>query len=328
MTFVVVLVSRELRNLAESVLFLRDGSFFCIADLYVTDRRAAQIGRSDEAKRRRGRHRRGLPIMTGTMKSVDHALAVLEFLAGVTDPQTLTALSQRFNMPKSSMHRLLATLRARGYVVKDPINARYGFGLTATRLAQQAGAAESLTEACGPAMRWLWKRTDAAVQLAVRDGGTAVIVERFGTRMADSSNRVMPLHAVSTGLALLAYLPNAEVNGILASTDLVRFTPNSPRSIDAVRRDLRLTRLKGYAVNREYFRDGVCDVAAPIYSLDPYRPVAAMALSVPVTRFDMHLDAMCELVVMAAGRASGALTMQFETAIVEPSRENDQVSIG
>ena len=270
--------------------------------------------------------------MTGTMKSVDHALAVLEFLAGVTDPQTLTALSQRFNMPKSSMHRLLATLRARGYVVKDPITARYGFGLTATRLAQQAGAAESLTEACGPAMRWLWKRTDAAVQLAVRDGGTAVIVERFGTRMADpiadSSSRVMPLHAVSTGLALLAYLPDAEVNEILASINLVRFTPNSPRSIDAVWRDLRLTRLKGYAVNREYFRDGVCGVAAPIYGLDPYRPVAAMALSVPVTRFDMHLDAMCELVVMAAGRASEALAMQFETAIVEPSRENDQVSIG
>jgi DNA-binding IclR family transcriptional regulator len=60
--------------------------------------------------------------MTGTMKSVDHALVVLEFLAGVTAAQTtLAALSQCFNVPKSSMHRLLAPLRARGYVVKDPI---------------------------------------------------------------------------------------------------------------------------------------------------------------------------------------------------------------
>lgn len=270
--------------------------------------------------------------MTGTMKSVDHALAVMEFLAGVTDPQTLTALSQRFNMPKSSMHRLLATLRARGYVVKDPITARYGFGLTATRLAQQAGAAESLTEACGPAMRWLWKRTDAAVQLAVRDGGTAVIVEKFGNRTGGpatrSSGRVMPLHAESTGLALLAHLPDVEINQILASANLFRFTSNSPRTIGAVWRDLRSTRLKGYAINREYFHDGVCSVAAPIYGFDPYRPVAAMALSVPATRFEMHLDAMCELVVMAARRASEALAMQFETTVVGPSLENDQVSIG
>jgi DNA-binding IclR family transcriptional regulator len=85
------------------------------------------------------------------LKSVDHALAVMEFLAGVTNPQTLTALSQRFDMPKASMHRLLATLRSHGYVAKDPITAGYSFGATAKRLAQRADAAENRAKDCRPA---------------------------------------------------------------------------------------------------------------------------------------------------------------------------------
>ena len=74
--------------------------------------------------------------MTGTLKSVDQALAVMEFLASADEPQALTSLSQRFGVSKATMHRTLSTLRARGYVIRDPITARYAFGLTATRLAQ------------------------------------------------------------------------------------------------------------------------------------------------------------------------------------------------
>lgn len=91
-----------------------------------------------------------------TLKSVDHALAVMEFLA-VTGPQTLTALSQRFDMPKGTMHRSLATLRFHGYVAEDPITARYSFGVTATRLAQRADAAESRAKDSKPTIRWRWQ---------------------------------------------------------------------------------------------------------------------------------------------------------------------------
>jgi DNA-binding IclR family transcriptional regulator len=180
--------------------------------------------------------------VAGTLKSVDHALAVMEYLAAAADPVTLTALSKQFGMSKSSMYRLLATLRDRGYVVKDPITARYRFGLTATRLAQQAGAVESLTGACWPAMRWLWTRTEETVLLAVRDGDTAVVVEKLdSTRpvLASSSlGRLMPLHAVSGGMALLASFPDAEIREILTATDLSRFTSKSVTNADAVWHDI------------------------------------------------------------------------------------------
>jgi IclR family acetate operon transcriptional repressor len=248
--------------------------------------------------------------VAGTLKSVDQALAVMEHLASATEPLTLTALSQHFNLSKATMHRILVTLRDRGYVVRDPITARYGFGLTATRLVQQAGVAESLTEACWPAMRWLWNRTEETVLLAVRDGDQSVIVEKLDSNRpvlaTYSLGRLMPLHAVSTGLALLAHHPDSEIREILNSSPLSRYTTHSATTVDAVWRDVRSTRAKGYSINREQFRDGVSGVAAAVRGRDPRRPAAAIAVCVPSSRFEPHVDALCEAVVAAADRASEA----------------------
>jgi DNA-binding IclR family transcriptional regulator len=247
--------------------------------------------------------------MAGTLKSVDQALSVLEYLASTSEPQTVTGLSRQFGLSKATMHRLLATLRAHGFVVRDPVSARYGFGLTASRLAQQAGAGQSLTEACWPAMRWLWRTTDETVLLAVRDGDKAVVVEKLDSPRpvlaTYSLGRLMPLHAVSSGMALLSYLPEAEIEEFLAG-GLERYTPHTLTTPEAVWGCIHSVRRKGYAINRERLREGVCGVAAPVRgSSDPRRPViAAIAVCVPSTRFEPNVDALCEAVVTAAERAS------------------------
>lgn len=245
------------------------------------------------------------------LKSVNQALAVLEHLAGASEPQAVTTLSRRFGTSKATMHRLLTTLRARGYVVRDPITARYGFGLTAGRLAQQAGVAECLTEACAPVMRWLWRTTQETVLLAVRDGDQAVIVEKLDSPRpvlaTYSLGRLMPLHAVSTGMVLLAHLPDSEVEEILAG-GLAEYTERTPSTAEDVWDEIRSVRRKGYAINRERFRDGVSGVAAPVRGRDPRRAAAALAVCVPSSRFDPEVDSLREAVAAAAGRASEGLT--------------------
>jgi IclR family acetate operon transcriptional repressor len=251
--------------------------------------------------------------VTGTLKSVDQALSVLEYLAAASAPQTVTGLSRHFGLSKATMHRLLTTLRAHGFVVRDPVTARYAFGLTAGRLAQQAGAAESLTEACWPAMRWLWRKTEETVLLTVRDGDQAVVVEKLDSPRpvlaTYSLGRLMPLHAVSAGMVLLAHLPDGQICDILAA-GLQRYTAHTPTAPDVVWEAIRSVRRKGYAVNRERLREGVCGVAAPVRGGDPRRTVvAAMAVCVPSSRFEPQVDALCDAVTAAAARASEAMVL-------------------
>jgi len=59
-----------------------------------------------------------------TLKSVEPALGVREHLASAMEPFTLTTPSKHFRLSKATMHRVLLTLRDRGYVVRDPITAR------------------------------------------------------------------------------------------------------------------------------------------------------------------------------------------------------------
>jgi len=57
--------------------------------------------------------------MTTVSRALDHGLQILEFLADQTEPQTLSDICRRLELPKSSTHRLLATLEKRGYVNRD-----------------------------------------------------------------------------------------------------------------------------------------------------------------------------------------------------------------
>jgi DNA-binding IclR family transcriptional regulator len=246
-----------------------------------------------------------------TLKSVDQALALLEYLAGTAAPQTVTGLSREFGLSKATVHRMLGTLRARGYVVQDPLTARYSFGSTAAQLSAPPGAAETLTSACMPAMRWLWRKTGETVLLAVRDGDKAVVVEKLDSSRPVLSTyplgRLMPLHAVSSGLALLAHLPHDEVQAILATSCLVQHTPHSRVTSEAVWTEIRSVRQKGYAINREGFRDGVSGVAAAVHEGCPGPVAAAIAVCVPSARFEPQVDDLCASVVGAAAWASASL---------------------
>jgi IclR family acetate operon transcriptional repressor len=230
------------------------------------------------------------------LKSVDQALAMIEYIASTRGQVTVTGLSRHFGWSKATVHRLLSTLRARGYVTRDPLNAHYSFGLMATQLTQQAQVGDCLTHACWPAMKWLSNSSQETVLLAVREGDRAVFsTQRLG--------RLLPVHTVSTGMALLASLPDAEIRELLPP-QLERFTAHTPTTPERVCSAVRAARTKGYAINREQYRPGVSGVAALIWGADRRRPIAAISVCVPSPRFEQHVDSLCDSVLAAAAQAS------------------------
>src|SRR3989338_6272239 len=75
----------------------------------------------------------------GVLRSVSNALAVLETFSVERPELGVTELSQQLHLGKSTVHRLLASLAARGYVRKNPGTGRYALGLKAF----EAGARRS-----------------------------------------------------------------------------------------------------------------------------------------------------------------------------------------
>ena len=110
----------------------------------------------------------------------------------------------------------------------------------------------------------------------------------------------MPAYCTSAGYALLL---DADVRELLAGVELVRFAPNTPRSLDEVVARVDAARQRGYAVADEAFETGLLAVAAPVRD---FRGGIAAALNVSAPKF--RLDARVEEAGSAVAEAAASLS--------------------
>jgi IclR family acetate operon transcriptional repressor len=160
-------------------------------------------------------------------------------------------------------------------------------------------------------MERLREITDESVRLWGHDGDRIVLLENMESRQAVRSvlqpgGTTIPLHASAAGKAMLARLPDDEVDHFL-DQPLVALTPQTITDPEILRGQLRAIRRKGYAeTHREAWKD-VGAVAAAIH--DPSgRPLAAIALALPMHRLT---EAITKRYGKAVAEATRALSQQL-----------------
>jgi DNA-binding IclR family transcriptional regulator len=223
------------------------------------------------------------------VQAVVRSLRLLEALAnadggdvGVVDVARATGLSQ------ATAHRLLATLGGEGYVAQSTTTSRYRLG---PRLFALATAAESeiaaLRASATPVMHELQEALGETVNLSVLDRRHIIYVDQVESERAirafnRTGNRVAA-HASAAGKVLLAFEPEAVLDGLAHGAPLEALTAattTAPRELIA---QLDEIRARGYAFDLgEHDEDVVC-VAAPITAAGR-RPAGALSVSGPADR--------------------------------------------
>jgi DNA-binding IclR family transcriptional regulator len=209
--------------------------------------------------------------------------AILDAVCAAPAGLSATALGRRLGMPLSTAHRLAGELVEWGGLERQP-DGRYCVGLRLWEIAATAPRATSLRDAARPYLEDLYGATGQNVQLAVRDGDAALVIEHFATREAvQTATRIggrLPLHASAVGQVLLAFAPRADQEELLARP-LHRFTEWTVTAPGELRRALAEVRRTGFAVASQTMPLPATAVAAPIIGPDG-QTVAAMAVVVPV----------------------------------------------
>lgn len=221
------------------------------------------------------------------LSTLDKGLRVLEALSeSEPSPTTLTALSNALGMHRTTVFRILGTLRARGYVSRDEVGDRYRLGVRVLTLASAVLHDLDIRQAALPALEELRQATRELVFLSVQDGNEVVTVERLDSdqplalRAHIGSRR--PMHCTAAGKALMAFLPPRESDAILAQ-ELPSFTPRTVTFPDAIRQQLVEVRRNGFAWDDEEYFDGVRCVAAPVFGVEG-RVVGVVSLAAPTMR--------------------------------------------
>lgn len=216
--------------------------------------------------------------------SVVTALDLLELLA-LERELGVSAIARRLGVAKSTAHRMLATLRSKGYVQLSPDTRLYRLGLRLHELGELVASHSQLRDQALPLLESLRSQTGETVHLAVPEGNQMFYVERLesyhGLRFSSRVARVRPIHVTSSGKAVAAFNP-AVAEAALAAGFEVK-TARTIRTSSQFMICLADTRKRGYAFSVEEDEPGLASVAAPVF--DRHR-VARAALSVagPVAR--------------------------------------------
>jgi DNA-binding IclR family transcriptional regulator len=203
----------------------------------------------------------------GRIQSVQRAAALLDAIAGAPEPATAPELAERCGLNRTTAWRILATLEEEGLVERDPVTGRWAIGPAVTRLA--SAATDSLTRHARPHLEALSRRTDETVSLALPRRLQLVYVDQVQAphvMAADWLGRAIPLHATSTGKALLAWLPPDERDAAL-SQPLARFTERTITDPERLRHELDRVRTRGYAVSRGELETALWGASAPVLDL-------------------------------------------------------------
>jgi DNA-binding IclR family transcriptional regulator len=213
---------------------------------------------------------------------VDRALALLAAFDASRRTLTLRELSRRSGIPVSSTLRLAGRLLAWGALERDE-QGRYSIGLRLLEVASLAPRGHGLRQVALPFMSDLAAVTRQHVQLAVREGHEATLVERFSSHSSVAVRyRVggkLPLHCTGMGLALLAFAPLDVQEEVLAQP--LRGEPDQNLIPPAVmRRTLAEVRRERLAIYRRLEEPPIVAVAAPIFG-EREEAIAAIGLLLP-----------------------------------------------
>jgi DNA-binding IclR family transcriptional regulator len=233
------------------------------------------------------------------------ALEVIEMLAGCgRTGATLTELTETLDYPKNSIFRITTTLLDMGYISRDPDSPKFRLTKKFLSYGLQSVTDENIVEQSIDVMREVRDTTGASAFLGVLHDGAGMMLEQapggFPFKLSIDPGTKFRLYCGSPGKALLAFLPNDELEAYLKKIKFQKFTPRTITNLKAFRQELAQVRECGYAVDHAEEFEAVHCVGAPVFDYTN-RPVAALWVSgasivLPAEKFEE-----CGQLVKAAG---------------------------
>lgn len=251
---------------------------------------------------------------------LDRALAIIDALTNVREDASLAELAEKVQLHKSTVHRLASILERHRIIERDAQTGRYRLGLRLFELGTMAMARFNIRDRARPHLERLLYEVDETVHLCAMDAGEVLYLDKMeptrSVRMASRIGRRNPAHCTSVGKAIMAYLPESEVDDILRQHGLRRLTAKTITTPAELKAELKAIHDRGYSIDNEENEEGVRCIGAAVLDHSG-RPVGAVSISAPSFRLSMEkVPAAADSVCRAARAMSEELG--FQTA---PKRE-------
>lgn len=205
----------------------------------------------------------GGPMVSSLLK----ALTILDLFTPQRPILTLNEITEELGYSKSTVHSMLSTFAAKGYIEKTE-SGTYALGAKFIPKTQSVLVNVQLRDRAAPLLRKLSDDTGESVYLTTLYGNLSLYIYAIETShrlMARSAvGDEVPLHCTAVGKAILAFLPQKRQEQIINEVGLPRYTENTITDRETLMEELKQTRERGFSIdNQEHEKDMYC-LGAPI----------------------------------------------------------------
>ncbi len=223
-------------------------------------------------------------------KSLEKAMAVLECFCKKQPELGVTEISEQLDLYKSNVFNILSTFEVLGYVEKNQQTSKYRLGLKILELANVINNSNGFRQSIYPLITDLSTQLGEVVYYGVPDDGNVIYLDAAYPANTTASRVIIgdkaPMYCTAIGKAMLAYLPENEINDIL-SRPLNVFTPNTITDAGQMKSELQSIRESGFSVDDMEHEHGIKCVGVPIFNANR-KVVAAISASGPSLRFEKN----------------------------------------
>lgn len=235
-----------------------------------------------------------------TVRAVERALDILLCFSEESE-LGLTEIASRVSLNKSTVHRLLASLEGKGFLLRDPITEKYRLGYRLFELSANLVREDDPALLFLPEMEKLRDSLGETISLYVRDGR-----ERMRIQAVESKHTIRRVAPIGVRLPLAV---GASSKVLVAFEDYqmkewIMRDPAWPEYVDKnhYRNQLEQIKSTGYATSVEEREQGTSAVAAPVINRQG-KVIAALSVSGPASRLTLEkMDEMAPYIIESAKR--------------------------
>lgn len=244
------------------------------------------------------------------LSSVAKALRILKSFNVHHPVWRVGELSEELSFSKSTVSRLIQTLVEEEFLMEDKDGPGYRLGSALLYLGGNYINDSELYNEVSPVLNKLVLETGESAHIAVKNKKKVLYLNKqIGPYYSDIqtlTGSINPVHATSSGKALLAYSPEDVVEEIIAD-GLEAYTEHTITNPIQLRSELEKIRKLGYANSLEELAIGNFSISAPVFNYER-EIVCAISIVGPVSRLTKEkLARFNRLIVRSAKEASERL---------------------
>lgn len=230
---------------------------------------------------------------TNSSETLEKGLRILDlFCDGKDSGFTLSEISKRIGVNKTSVYRYVVTYCNLGYLKRDEKTKFYKLGTRTIPLAYAFLQKADLVQAVKPLVDEVYHEQGIHIDVGMMQNDVIHLIYRRESKdtkaFASFTTGISGSHCLATGKAVMAFLDADKLTRFLDQTPLVRKTAKTITEKEKLFKELEEIRKTGFSRNYEEFLPGLIAIGAPLFNIQSNEVVGAVSFDASTTQFSME----------------------------------------